>query len=120
MRFSNAVRFALLIAVAGRNHGFADEDIVKVKDLIRAEFEKRPGIKVLAVQMMKESPTKLMGFVKVNARCSERRRNRAFQRWEMEANTYRSASKAKAGGRAQWMARRRRLRFKNWHLARTS
>ena len=67
MRFGNAILSVLLIGVAGCNRGFADEDVAKVKDSIREEFDKRPGIKVLDVQMMKESPTKLMGFVKVKA-----------------------------------------------------
>jgi hypothetical protein len=67
MRFGKAIPFALLIVLAGCNSGFSGEDIAKVKDSIRTEFDKRPGIKVIDVQMLKESPTKLMGFVKVKA-----------------------------------------------------
>jgi hypothetical protein len=44
---------------------FVKEDVEKIKSDIRAEFGKRDGIKVVDVQMIKESDRKLSGFVKL-------------------------------------------------------
>jgi hypothetical protein len=45
--------------------GYTDADVKRVEQDIRAEFEKRSGVIVSDVQMIKESPTKLTGFVKM-------------------------------------------------------
>jgi hypothetical protein len=47
--------------------GFSDEAISSIKSDIRDEFAKRRGITVEEVQMLRESPRKLTGFVKVKA-----------------------------------------------------
>jgi hypothetical protein len=67
MRIGKATLFAVFMSLAACNSGFTDEDIAKVKESIRDEFDKRPGVKVVEVQMLKESPNKLMGFVKAKA-----------------------------------------------------
>ena len=45
--------------------GFSDADIDQVKKDIRAKLGENAGANVIDVQMMKESPKKLMGLVKV-------------------------------------------------------
>jgi hypothetical protein len=44
---------------------FSDAEIEHVKQDIRAEFNKRTGVTVEGVQMMTESPRKLIGFAKM-------------------------------------------------------
>jgi hypothetical protein len=44
---------------------FGDDEIKNVEQSIRSEYGKRQGITVLDVQLMKESPKKLSGFIKV-------------------------------------------------------
>jgi hypothetical protein len=45
--------------------GFREADIEETKKSIRSKYEKQPGLTVVDVQMIKESPTKLTGFVKL-------------------------------------------------------
>ena len=52
-------------ALTACESGFSEADIEQTKQSIRSEYEKRPGLTVVAVQMIKESPTKLTGFVKI-------------------------------------------------------
>lgn len=52
-----------IAALAACEQGFSQEDIDTTKKSIRSEFEKRDGIKVVDVQLIKESPKKLTGFV---------------------------------------------------------
>jgi hypothetical protein len=47
--------------------GFSDEAISSIEGDIRDEFSKRRGITVEEVQMLRESPRKLTGFVKAKA-----------------------------------------------------
>jgi len=47
------------------NPGFTNPDIEAMKDIIKQEFEKREGVKVIEVEMIKESSTKAIGFVKL-------------------------------------------------------
>jgi hypothetical protein len=46
-------------------NGFTDADIANVTQSIRAEFSKRAGVTVQDVQMLRESPRRLEGFVKI-------------------------------------------------------
>ncbi len=55
----------LALVLAACESGFSESDIERTKQDIRSEFEKRPGLIVVDVQMIKESPTKLTGFVKI-------------------------------------------------------
>jgi len=45
--------------------GFSDADVKNAEEDIRSEFGKKIGITVVDVQMLKESPKKLSGFVKI-------------------------------------------------------
>jgi len=54
----------VLVFLGGCNPGFSDEDIAAVKKTIKAEFEKKPGVTVSEVTMLKENSRKLSGFVK--------------------------------------------------------
>lgn len=56
---------AATLMLAGCNPGFQDEDIAAAKKSIKAEFEKKPGITVSEVVLLKESARKLSGFVKL-------------------------------------------------------
>lgn len=60
---------AIAITLTGCGSGgadFTDNDIDSIKSQIRNEFENRPGVNVLNVSLIKESPRKLTGFVKLN------------------------------------------------------
>lgn len=46
---------------------FSDRDIYSLKDQIRKEFSSREGVAVSSVELVRESPQKLTGFVKVSA-----------------------------------------------------
>ena len=45
--------------------GFSDADISRIGQEIRSEFSKRPGMRVEEVQLLRESPRKLIGFAKM-------------------------------------------------------
>ncbi|WP_331326496.1 hypothetical protein [Methylobacterium fujisawaense] len=45
--------------------GFKDTDISEIKRTIKSEFEKRDGIKVSDVVILKETDTKASGYVKL-------------------------------------------------------
>lgn len=49
-------------SVAG---GFTDQDVASVKESIKSEYEKRPGVHVTDVTMIHDGNSKLTGFVKV-------------------------------------------------------
>ena len=53
-----------LTLTVGCGTGFSDADIDKVKQSIREEFSKRDGVTITDVEMLRESPKKLTGFVK--------------------------------------------------------
>lgn len=53
------------VALAACESGFTEADIEQAKKSIRAEYQKRPGVKVVDVQLIKESSKKLTGFVKI-------------------------------------------------------
>ena len=55
----------LLFLVCSCQSGFVQEDIDNLKKDIKTEFEKREGVRVTDVQIIKESPKKLSGFVKL-------------------------------------------------------
>jgi len=55
----------LVLALTACETGFSESDIEQTKQSIRSEYEKRPGLTVVDVQMIKVSPTKLTGFVKL-------------------------------------------------------
>ena len=54
----------VVVVLAACESGFTDEDIEQAKKSIRAEYAKKSGVKVVDVQLIKESPRKLSGFVK--------------------------------------------------------
>jgi hypothetical protein len=54
-----------LLATTACQTGFVEKDIDDVQDAIRTEYGKDKRVKVLDVQMMKESPRKLTGFAKM-------------------------------------------------------
>jgi hypothetical protein len=61
------VSCVLLAFVAYRQlSGFQPEDIESVVTSIRTEFEKRDGVKVLDVKLIREAGNKLTGFVKID------------------------------------------------------
>jgi hypothetical protein len=51
----------------GAETGFSDADVASVKTSIKSEFEKRGGVVVSDVQMVRESSKKLIGFAKVKS-----------------------------------------------------
>lgn len=55
----------LLLMLAACDSGFSEADIEQAKQSIRSEYEKLPGLTVVDVEMIKVSPTKLTGFVKL-------------------------------------------------------
>jgi hypothetical protein len=67
-------KFALIITLSfltcACESGFVQEDVDNVKKIIKTEFEKREGVTVTEVQMIKESPKKLSGFVKLKLNIS--------------------------------------------------
>ena len=63
MRMIGAVLLALFLV--GCSKRFSDQDIENLKTTVRAEFEKREGVKVSEVSFITESPTKLKGFVRL-------------------------------------------------------
>ena len=48
----------------GQSSGFSDADIAAAKASIRTEFEKRDGVTVSEVALIRENPRKLIGYVK--------------------------------------------------------
>ena len=46
-------------------NGFSDEDLRNIKSSIKSEFEKRNGVTVQEVTMLKEGPNKASGFAKI-------------------------------------------------------
>ena len=63
--------FLLLFAVFACNNGFSEQDIGNLKNTVRAEFQKRPGVTVSEVTFIKESDKKLSGFVKLKIEGTE-------------------------------------------------
>jgi hypothetical protein len=55
----------LALVIAACESGFSEEDIKQAEKSIRTEFEKQPGVHVTNVALIKESPNKLTGFVKM-------------------------------------------------------
>ena len=55
----------LLSALPACNRGFTDEDIVSLQRTVKAEYEKRDGVKVTDVSFIRESNKQLKGFAKV-------------------------------------------------------
>ena len=49
-------------------HGYSAENIESIEQDIRNEIEKKKGMKVSEVALIREIPTKLTGFVKVRLR----------------------------------------------------
>jgi hypothetical protein len=81
VRSGFALRVGILLAVIGgawvlynwnetstlSGHGFTDADVANTEKNIREEFSKSRGLTVDEVKLMRESPTKLTGFVKLRA-----------------------------------------------------
>jgi len=74
--FSVSLAIILLVAVATAfynwnqtgtisGRGFTDADVIDIEHRIAAEFAKRSGVRIEEVKMMKESPTKMVGFAKL-------------------------------------------------------
>lgn len=57
---------SLAIFACQQFSGFQPEDIDNVISSIKTEFEKRDGVKVVDVKMIKEADNKLTGFVKLD------------------------------------------------------
>ena len=60
--------FVLFVAgyyIVNQMNGFTQPDIDALHKTIKDEFEKRPGVSVTDVQLLRESPRKLVGFVKL-------------------------------------------------------
>jgi hypothetical protein len=47
--------------------GFSEEDISNIKSSIKSEFEKRSGVSVQEVTILKEGPNKASGFAKIKS-----------------------------------------------------
>lgn len=58
--------FVVGIVLSAAGSGFQKADLDEMKRMIRVEFEKKPGVTVKEVFMMRESSTKATGFVKLN------------------------------------------------------
>lgn len=58
---------SLALAGCGEDDGFAKADLDAMKKSIRTEFEKRDGITVVDVVMLRETPKKATGYVKLKA-----------------------------------------------------
>jgi hypothetical protein len=57
----------LLATLAGCSPpGFSDADIEAIKKSIKTEFEKREGVTIVEVTMLKENSKKAIGLVKLN------------------------------------------------------
>lgn len=61
--------FAAVVAIAAYwlfwSGGFSEADIIKTKIEIQKEFQKRDGVQVVDVELMRENSHKLFGFVKL-------------------------------------------------------
>ena len=55
--------FILLVGLVGCGYSFSDSDIERSKSDIRKEFERR-GMEVSEVNLIKESPRHLTGYIK--------------------------------------------------------
>jgi hypothetical protein len=53
-------------AATAPGRGFSDSDVAKIEQSIKTEFARRSGLIVVAVKLVKESPTQLSGVAKVN------------------------------------------------------
>lgn len=66
MRISTALLAIIaLLTLAGCQNGFSPADIEKIKENIRFEYNKSGEYEVLEIAMVRETPTKLNGFVKL-------------------------------------------------------
>lgn len=61
-----ALVYILVFLFLGCVSGFTEDDINKCKKSIKSEFEKRRGVTVTEVNLIKESSKKLTGFAKMN------------------------------------------------------
>jgi gas vesicle protein len=59
---------AVALLLAACESGFSQEDIEQAKKSIRAEFEKRPDVKVVEVALIKESSNKLTGYARMTVK----------------------------------------------------
>ena len=65
MKFARVLAgFFFLLSVLACESGFTVQDIEELKKSVRSEFEAQPGVVVSEVAFIKESSTKLTGFVK--------------------------------------------------------
>jgi hypothetical protein len=62
---SKAALGAVVFAIVGCQQGFSDGDVNGLESHIRNEFGRRPGVTVKEVELIKESPQRLSGFVKL-------------------------------------------------------
>lgn len=46
--------------------GFSEQDVRQTEESIRTEFNKKEGVRVTNVQMIRESPRKLMGIASMS------------------------------------------------------
>jgi hypothetical protein len=58
----------LPLAFVACDSGFSDADMTKLKESIRTEYEKDGKVKVLDVQLIKESPRKVSGFARLSTK----------------------------------------------------
>jgi YbbR domain-containing protein len=57
--------FLAALLFFGGSSGFSNADIEGIKKSIKSKYEKREGVTVLEVQMLKESSRKAVGYVKL-------------------------------------------------------
>ena len=81
---------AVIISKAPSNTapGFVKADIKAMKESIRTEFEKREGIEVVEVEMIRESDTKATGFVKLKTRLLGEIMKSCSATMELDSNRY--------------------------------
>lgn len=65
MKHAHHAGLILAVGILGCTTGFSDKDISNLKQTVRDEFAKQPGVSVTEVTFIKESDKKLTGFVKL-------------------------------------------------------
>jgi hypothetical protein len=66
MKIDGRLWLGVVMLLTACEDGFSDEDIRAVKEAIRSELSTRPGVTVKDVTIIKESPKRLNGFVKID------------------------------------------------------
>jgi hypothetical protein len=56
---------AMSVSIPGlTSPSFSEADVERTKETLRQQYAEQPGIQVLEVEMIRETPTRLTGFIK--------------------------------------------------------